>query len=71
MRAGGALRMTYNRVALELEYLGEDAFQVAAIPAMFLIDEQGRIVAEWRGEIDIDDVQKAVEGLLAGIPAQE
>lgn len=39
-------------------------FYVAAIPAMFLIDRDGRIVAEWRGEIDIDEVRRAVEGQL-------
>ena len=47
------------------------AFHVAAIPAMFLIDEQGRIVAEWRGEIDTDDVRKAVERLLAETSAKD
>ena len=40
------------------------AFFVAAIPAMFLIDRQGRIVAEWRGEVSTSDVTKAVEELL-------
>lgn len=41
------------------------AFQVGAIPAMFLIDAEGQIVAEWRGAIDRDDVRTTVEGLLA------
>lgn len=40
------------------------AYHVAAIPAMFLIDTDGRIVAEWRGEVDANVVRKAVEGLL-------
>jgi len=40
------------------------AFFVAAIPAIFLIDQQGRIVAEWRGEVSTSDVTKAVEELL-------
>jgi peroxiredoxin len=41
------------------------AYHVAAIPAMFLIDEQGQIVAEWRGEVDPAKVRVTVESLLA------
>ncbi len=36
-------------------------FRVAAIPAMFLIDRDGQIVAEWRGDIDIDAVERTVQ----------
>lgn len=40
------------------------AFEVAAIPAMFLIDAHGRIVAEWKGAVDLDAVRGEVETLL-------
>ncbi len=40
------------------------AYHVAAIPAMFLIDTEGQIVAEWRGEFKPEDVRQAVEQLL-------
>lgn len=40
------------------------AFAVAAIPAMFLIDTEGRIVAEWRGHVDADEVTTRIETLL-------
>jgi hypothetical protein len=38
---------------------------VAAIPAVFLIDGQGRIVGDWRGAIDLGDVQERIETALA------
>ena len=37
------------------------AFRVAAIPAMFLIDRDGQIVAEWRGDIEFDTVERTVQ----------
>ncbi|HMB70527.1 MAG TPA: redoxin domain-containing protein [bacterium] len=40
------------------------AYSVAAIPAMFLIDGEGRIVGEWRGAIDMGTVRERVEELL-------
>lgn len=40
------------------------AFGVTAIPAMFLIDAEGRIVAEWKGVVDLDAVRGEVEALL-------
>lgn len=43
-------------------------YHVAAIPVMFLIDAEGQIVAEWRGEIDTGDVHTAVEALLSKTP---
>jgi len=46
------------------------AFRVAVIPAMFLIDRDGTIVAEWRGTIDAAGVSDAVEALLAGTAAE-
>ncbi len=41
------------------------AFRVAAIPAMFLIDGNQRIVAAWRGDVDMDEVRKTVEELVS------
>jgi len=40
------------------------AFAVAAIPAMFLVDGDGRIVGEWRGAVDMDEVSARVAELL-------
>lgn len=40
-------------------------YNVAAIPAMFLIDAEGQIVGEWRGEFKSDDVRNAVRAQLA------
>jgi thiol-disulfide isomerase/thioredoxin len=53
---------------IALDATGEPAwyaYQVAAIPTMFLIDQERRIVAEWRGEIDTDSVIREVERLLS------
>ncbi len=35
-------------------------FKVRAIPAMYLLDRQSRIVAQWTGKIDFEDVEKEV-----------
>lgn len=40
------------------------AFRVKGVPALFLIDRQGRIVKEWRGKPDKKEVDEAVAGLL-------
>lgn len=40
-------------------------FKVKAIPAMFLIDRQGQIVAQWTGKIDEAAVERAVLKSLA------
>jgi thiol-disulfide isomerase/thioredoxin len=37
------------------------SFYVVAIPAMVLIDGQGQIVGEWRGELDLDEIRKSVQ----------
>jgi thiol-disulfide isomerase/thioredoxin len=39
-------------------------YKVKAVPAMFLIDREGRIVAEWRGSIDHEAVENEVEKLV-------
>ena len=35
-------------------------FKVKAIPAMYLLDRQSRIVAQWTGEIDYEEVEREV-----------
>ena len=39
-------------------------FKVKAIPAMFLLDRDGQIVAQWVGKIDHEDVEKEVSSRL-------
>ena len=39
-------------------------FRVKAIPAMFLLDGNSQIVAQWVGKIDFDEVEKEVSSLL-------
>lgn len=46
-----------------------EALHVAAIPAMFLVDRSGQIVAQWAGKIDAATVRAAVLQALA--PAEE
>jgi peroxiredoxin len=42
-----------------------DAFRVRAVPAAFLIDREGRIVAQWTGApADAGELEKALEALL-------
>ena len=41
-------------------------FRVPAIPAAYLLDGEGRIVAQWNGKVDAGAVRKAIEALLAG-----
>ena len=39
-------------------------FHVRAVPAMFLIDSQGRIVQQWLGKVDLKEVEQAVAKLV-------
>ena len=39
-------------------------FKVKAIPAMFLLDGNSRIVAQWVGKIDYDEVEEEVSSRL-------
>jgi thiol-disulfide isomerase/thioredoxin len=41
------------------------SYAVAAIPAMFLVDAEGNIVGEWRGEVPIDEVRARALELVA------
>lgn len=40
------------------------ALHVRSVPAMFLVDAQGSIVAQWSGHVDLDEVTERVEALL-------
>lgn len=39
-------------------------FHVRAIPAVFLVDAQGRIVQQWLGKVDMKEVEQAVAKLV-------
>lgn len=41
------------------------AYKVKAIPAIYLIDREGQIVAQWKGEPKMKDVEAAVDAALA------
>jgi peroxiredoxin/YHS domain-containing protein len=41
-----------------------EAYRVKAVPAAFLIDREGRIVAQWTGAVDVADVEAKVLPLL-------
>ena len=41
------------------------AFSVVVIPSMYLIDAEGKIVGEWTGEIDMEEVGREIGELLA------
>lgn len=41
------------------------ALHVRSVPAMFLVDEEGRIVAQWLGHVPFDEVVEQVEARLA------
>lgn len=47
---------------------GEDPawwkFRVPAIPAVFLLNERGEVVAQWSGDVEAKDVRGAVEALM-------
>lgn len=40
------------------------AWQVPAIPALFLVDGEGQVVAQWAGEADMDEIRQEVDALL-------
>lgn len=42
-----------------------EAFHVAAVPAMYLVDRAGNIVMQWHGEADFEEVEVAVREALA------
>jgi peroxiredoxin/YHS domain-containing protein len=40
------------------------AYRVKAVPAMFLVDRSGQIVAQWTGEPKMAEVEKAIDAAL-------
>ncbi|MEZ0326560.1 MAG: redoxin family protein [Fimbriimonas sp.] len=40
-------------------------YKVRAIPAIFLIDREGQVVAQWKGEPKLADIEAAVDAALA------
>jgi YHS domain-containing protein len=41
------------------------AYRVRAVPALFLVDQKGQVVAEWRGSVDHDALNREVARLMA------
>jgi peroxiredoxin len=41
-----------------------EQFLVAAVPALFLVDQDGNIVRQWTGTVDAADVRSEVDRLL-------
>ena len=46
-------------------------FKVKAIPALFLVDQQGQIVAQWTGDIDHKQVKAEITGRLVSQEAMQ
>lgn len=46
-------------------------YRVKAVPAMFLIDQKGRVVAEWRGTVDHESLGREVARLIGRSPATD
>ena len=43
-----------------------ESYRVRVVPSQFLVDAEGRIVAQWSGRIDFDAVEAEITRLLAG-----
>lgn len=67
-------RMVKKRKATHPVYLDAtddpawSAYLVRVVPTQFLIDADGNIVAQWSGQIDLQEVEDAITGLLAAAP---
>jgi peroxiredoxin len=59
-------RLSYDLVLDSKAKPTWQAFNVKAIPALFLIDKQGQIVAQWKGKVDHKELRSAVETALRG-----
>ena len=46
-------------------------YRVRAVPAMFLVDRDGQVVAEWRGSVDHDVLAQQVEKLVKADPKEK
>jgi len=47
------------------------AYKVKAVPAMYLIDGEGQIVAQWRGSVDHEQLEIEVANLVAAAQSTE
>jgi len=47
------------------------AYKVKAVPAMYLIDGEGQIVAQWRGSVDHEQLEIEVAKLVEGAQSTE
>jgi peroxiredoxin len=56
--------LTYAMALDTAENPAWEAYKVKVIPAMFLIDRDGRIVQQWVGETKVEEVSQAVLALL-------
>lgn len=43
-----------------------EAYHVRVLSTIFLVDRTGNVVRRWTGEVDMEDVRRALEALLAG-----
>ena len=67
-RMVGKLEITYPIFVDAKETPAWYQFKVKAIPAMYLLDGESRIVAQWTGKIDYEEVEKEVLKQLAKRP---
>lgn len=59
-------RLTYPIAIDSAKNPAWDAFHVKAVPAAFLLDRQGRIVAQWTGApANVKELEETLEALLA------
>ena len=67
-RMVGKLEITYPIFVDAKETPAWYQFKVKAIPSMYLLDGESRIVAQWTGKIDYEEVEKEVLKQLAKRP---
>ena len=67
-RMVGKLEITYPIFVDAKETPAWYQFKVKAIPAMYLLDGESRIVAQWTGKIDYEEVEREVLKQLAKRP---
>jgi peroxiredoxin len=57
-------KITYPIAVESGENAAWEAYRVKVIPAMFLVDRQGKIVQQWGAEMNMAEVEKTVVALL-------
>ena len=58
-------KITYPIAVDSSDHPAWEAFRVKAVPAAYLLDRQGRIVAQWTGTVaSVADLETKLEGLL-------